>query len=151
MQLDTIVLRLLMRLCALLLFALTIQAQAPTEVPKAKPVGTMKELMLEFIFPTSNEVFYVSRNENKSEKEWIELRYNALMLAESANILMSPERAYDNDQWMRDAKLLWDVGSKAFKFAKARDLPALEALNDELYEACQSCHVHYRPGYKRRL
>ena len=73
------------------------------------------------------------------------------MLAESANILMSPQRAYDNDRWMRDAKLLWDVGNKAYIAAKAKDLPALEALNDELYEACQSCHEHYRPGYKRRL
>ena len=140
-----------MRLCILLACALLIQAQAPTPIPGAKPVGTMKELMLDYIFPTSNEIFYVSRDENKTEKNWIDLRSNALMLAESANLLMSPQRAYDNDQWMRDAKLLWDVGDKAFKAAKAKDLPALEALNDELYEACQSCHVHYRPGYKRRL
>jgi cytochrome c556 len=140
-----------MRPIAILLLASVIQAQAPTAVPKVKPVGTMKELMLDYIFPTSNEIFYVSRNENKTEKDWVDLRANALMLAESANILMSPERAYDNDQWMREAKLLWDVGDKAFKAAKAKDLPALEALNDELYEACQSCHVSYRPGYKRRL
>jgi cytochrome c556 len=140
-----------MRLCILLLSALLIQAQAPAPTPGVKPVGTMKELMLDYIFPTSNEIFYVSRDENKTEKNWIDLRSNALMLAESANLLMSPQRAYDNDQWMRDAKLLWDVGDKAFKAAKAKDLPALEALNDELYEACQSCHVHYRPGYKRRL
>ena len=145
-----------MRICTLLSFALisqaaTIQAQAPTEVPKATAVGTMKELMLDYIFPTSNEIFYVGRNENKTEKDWNDLKSNALMLAESANILMSPQRAYDNEQWMREAKLLWDVGNKAYKFAKAKDLPALEALNDELYEACQSCHVRYRPGYKRRL
>jgi len=127
------------------------QAQAPTAMPAAKPVGTMSELMLDYIFPTSNEIFYVSRNEQKSLKDWNDLRSNALMLAESANILMSPQRAYDNDRWMRDAKLLWDVGNKAFIAAKAKDLPALEALNDELYEACQSCHEHYRPGYKRRL
>jgi cytochrome c556 len=35
--------------------------------------------------------------------------------------------------------------------SKAKDLEGMKALNDELYEACQSCHVHYRPGYKRRL
>jgi len=53
--------------------------------------------------------------------------------------------------WMKDAKLLRDVGTKAYVAAKAKDLAALEALNAELYEACQSCHVHYRPGYRRRL
>src|SRR5437868_10210621 len=123
----------------LLFLAGAAMAQAPptpAPVPEKflKSVGTMSELMLDFIFPTSNEIFYVGRNENKTEKDWNDLKSNALMLAESANILMSPQRAYDNEQWMREAKLLWDVGNKAYKFAKAKDLPALEALNDELYE-----------------
>jgi cytochrome c556 len=73
-----------------------------------------------------------------------------LILAESANLLMAENRAKDQVQWMQDAKLLWDVGNKAFIAAKAKDEAALEALNAELYEACQSCHVHYRPGYRRR-
>jgi cytochrome c556 len=51
---------------------------------------------------------------------------------------------------MRDANLLRVVGEKAFAFAKAKDLEGLKSLNDDLYEACQSCHVHYRPGYRRR-
>ena len=72
------------------------------------------------------------------------------MLAESANLLMADNRARDKDRWMKDARLLWTVGNKAFIAAKARDLPALEALNAELYEACQSCHEHYRPGYRRQ-
>ena len=58
-----------MRPFALLLLSAAVQAQAPTEVPKAKPVGTMSELMLDYIFPTSNEIFYVSRNEEKSAKD----------------------------------------------------------------------------------
>jgi cytochrome c556 len=111
----------------------------------------MKELMLNVIFPTSNEIFYVGRNEEKTYKDWSDLQNNALMLGEAANILMAENRARDKDRWMKDAKLLWDVGDKAFKLAKAKDLEGLKALNDDLYEACQSCHEHYRPGYKRRL
>jgi hypothetical protein len=128
-------------------------AQAPsTETPPGiQSVGTMSELMLDVIYPTSDEIFYVSRDDKKSGKDWTDLKRNALMLAESANLLMAPNRARDNDQWMKDAQLLRDVGNKAYVAAKAKDLPALEALNAELYEACQSCHVHYRPGYRRRL
>jgi hypothetical protein len=126
------------------------QTQAPAEVPSIKSVGTMSELMLDLIYPTSDEIFYVSREQKKSEKEWLDLRNNALVLAESANLLMADNRARDKDRWMKDAGLLWTVGNKAFIAAKARDLPALEALNAELYEACQSCHEHYRPGYRRR-
>jgi hypothetical protein len=111
----------------------------------------MSELMLDIVYPTSNEIFYVGRNEEKTEADWVALRRNALMMAEAANILMADNRAKDKDRWMRDAKLLWDVGDKAYKLAKAKDLEGMKALNDDLYEACQLCHVHYRPGYKRRL
>lgn len=113
-------------------------------------VGTMSELMLKIVYPTSNAIFYVGRNQQKTEKDWQELQAAALTLAETGNLLMSPGRAPDKGAWMRDAALLRNVGEKAFKAANARDLSALEALNDELYEACQSCHEHYRPGYRRR-
>jgi predicted RNA-binding Zn ribbon-like protein len=139
-----------MRPGILILLAGSMMAQAPAP-PGLESVGTMKELMLDLIFPVSNEIFYVSRNEKKSEKDWFDLRQNALTLAETANVLMAENRARDKDRWMRDANLLREVGRKAYVAAKAKDLPALEALNDELYEACQSCHEHYRPGYRRRL
>ena len=138
-----------MRAGVLILLASAAMAQAP-EPPTLQSIGTMKELMLDLIFPVSNEIFYVSRNEKKSEKDWFDLRQNALTLAETANVLMAENRAKDKDRWMRDANLLREVGRKAYAAAKAKDLPALEALNDELYEACQSCHEHYRPGYRRR-
>jgi len=90
-------------------------AQAPAQAP----VGTMKELMVDFIFPTSNEIFYVGRNEQKTEKDWNDLQHNALMLAESANLLMADGRARDKDRWMKDALLLKDVGTKAYRASKA--------------------------------
>ena len=146
-----------MRLLVLLVLTGAVLAQAPStqapsnETPALKSIGTMSEVMVRVIFPTSNEIFYVGRNENKTEKDWEDLRNNALMLAESANLLMADNRAKDKDRWMKDARLLRDVGDKAFKFAKVKDLEGLKALNDELYEACQSCHEHYRPGYRRKL
>jgi hypothetical protein len=145
------------RLLAFFLLAAVTQAQAPApdappvELPRPKPIGTMTELMLYMVYPTSDEIFYVGRKENKTEGEWLALQHNAMMLGESANLLMADHRARDKDRWMKDAQLLWDVGNKAFKAAKARDLEALKALNAELYESCQSCHEHYRPGYRRRL
>jgi len=143
-----------MRLSALFLLSGMLLAQAP-QTPEPAPrtiesVGSMKDLMLDVIYPTSDQIFYVSRDEKKTEKDWIALRQNALTLAESANLLMADNRARDKGVWMTDARLLWEVGNKAYKDAKARDLDGLEGLNAELYEACQSCHVHYRPGYRRK-
>jgi len=126
---------------------------SPTAASKV-PIfpATMKELMVDLIFPTSNELFYVSRNEPKTSGDWMKLEMNFLALAESANVLMAPPRARDQGQWMKDAKLLLDVAVKAYRLAKAKDYEALTApeLNEEIYEACQACHVNYRPGYKRR-
>ena len=112
--------------------------------------ATMKELMVDLIFPTSNALFYVSREEPKNGVEWAQLELTFLTLAESANLLMAAPRARDQGQWMDDAKLLLNVGIKVYRNAKAKNFEALVDLNDELYESCQSCHVHYRPGYRRR-
>jgi hypothetical protein len=116
----------------------------------AQPVASMAELMVDLIYPASDTIFYVSRAEPANGVEWNRLQLNALALAESANLLMAPERARDREQWMADARLLLDAGRAAYRGAKARDYDALVALNAELYEACQSCHEHYRPGYRRR-
>ena len=51
---------------------------------------------------------------------------------------------------MQDAKLMLDAGRAAFRAAKAKDVAALEAVNDQLYTSCTSCHQHYRPNYGRR-
>jgi cytochrome c556 len=117
--------------------------------PAAQPqrIGTMSELMVHMIYPTSDAVFYISSRTPKTDAEWAELQAKTLTLAESANLLMMPGRARDQDRWMHDARLMLDAGWAAFKAAKAKDVAALEALSDQLYESCVTCHKNYRPDY----
>jgi hypothetical protein len=110
----------------------------------------MSELMVKIIYPASDAIFYITTREPKTEAEWVELQGKALAVAESANLLMMPGRARDQDRWMDDAKLMLDAGRAAFRAAKAKDVAALDALNDQLYTSCTSCHQHYRPNYGRR-
>jgi cytochrome c556 len=72
------------------------------------------------------------------------------MLAESANLLMMPGRAKDQDGWMKDAQRLLDAGTAAFEAAKAKDVDKLAGLNDQMYAACVACHNDYRPNYRKR-
>ena len=140
-----------MRVLVLLLLAGMLLAQAPpAQAPTARPVGTMSELMIDVVYPTSNAVFYIFREPPKNQVEWDNFKTQALTLAESANLLMMPSRARDQDKWMADAKLLWDVGNKAYRAAQAKNLDAILALNDELNTACVQCHMDYRPAYGRR-
>lgn len=115
-----------------------------------QPASTMSELMVKIIYPASDAIFYITTREPKTEVEWVEVQAKALAVAESANLLMMPGRARDQDRWMQDAKLMLDAGRAAFRAAKAKDVAALDALNDQLYTSCTSCHQHYRPNYGRR-
>jgi hypothetical protein len=124
----------------------SVAAQAPA--PQA--VGSMSELMVQLLRPTSDAVFYITTRTPATDAEWLDLQARTLTLAESANLLMMPARARGREQWLRDAKLLLDAGRAAFEAARAHDVKKLEALNDQLYESCVACHTHFRPGYGRK-
>jgi cytochrome c556 len=133
-------------------FAITIAlagavAQAGPSPPPMRNVGSMSDLMVKVIYPASDALFYIESRTPKTDAEWTVLEGQALMVAESANLLMMPGRARDQQQWMADAKLMLDAGADALKFAKVRNVEAIAALSDRLYESCTSCHKHYRPDY----
>jgi hypothetical protein len=146
--------RTLASIIALVAVAAAVHVPAAQDKSAAAPpmqrIGTMSELMVHLIYPTSDAVFYISSRTPKTEAEWTELQAKTLMLAESANLLMMPGRARDQGQWMKDSKLMLDAGNAAFRAAKAKDVAALEALSDQLYESCVTCHKNYRPDYGKK-
>ena len=114
--------------------------------PSTARVGTMSELMVHIIYPTSDAVFYVSSRTPETDAQWAELQAKTLTLAESANLLMMPGRTRPG-QWNRDSRQMLDAAWGAFKAAKAKDLAGVEAVSDQLYESCVGCHKAYRPDY----
>ena len=121
--------------------------QAGSDKPPMRNVGSMSDLMVKIIYPTSDALFYIESRTPKSDAEWTTLEGQALMLAETANLLMMPGRARDQQQWMADARLMLDAGAAAVKAAKTKNVDAISALSDQLLESCTSCHKHYRPNY----
>jgi hypothetical protein len=136
-------------LAVVILVGPELRAQSPAPASDLKVIGTMSELMIRIIYPASDAVFYITTRTPESDVQWGELQGQTLMLAEAANLLMMPGHARDQDRWMTDAKLMRDAGAAAFKAAKAKDVKALEAVNDSLYQSCTTCHMHYRPNYGR--
>lgn len=139
-----------MKKTAGILLACAVAAAIMAQESPFQAVGTMSQLMINIVYPTSNAIFYVGRGAPKNQQEWNEMSNNALTLAESGNLLMMPARARDNDKWMADAKLLVDVGAAAYKAAQAKDADGLVALSDQLNTACVQCHMDYRPNYRKR-
>jgi cytochrome c556 len=109
-------------------------------------VGTMSELMVHLIYPTSDAIFYISSRTPSTDAEWTALQAQTLTLAESANLLMMPGRTRPG-QWNKDSRQMLDAAAAAFKAAKAKDTAAIEAVSDQLLESCTSCHKAYRPDY----
>ena len=120
-------------------------AQSPSET--FPPVATVRQLMLDLIHPSSNDILLaIYRGGPKDEKEWAAVRRSAVTLAESGNMLMMQGRARDQGDWMKDAKLLVDVGNSAYKAAQAKDGDALAGLAGAVDNSCTTCHKQYRPN-----
>lgn len=128
--------------------AMAQESSQPAQTFRA--VGTMSQLMIDIIYPTSDAIFYVDREPPKTSKQWNDLAAQALTLAESGNLLLMEGRARDQKNWVLDSKMMIDLGAKAFKAAQEHNLDGIRALNDPLNAACVTCHQQYRPGYHRR-
>jgi hypothetical protein len=123
-------------------------AQAPAE--PFPPVTSVKQLMLDLIYPSSNDILLAIYRGGpggpKDDKDWAAVRRGAVTLAESGNLLMMRGRARDQGDWMKDAKLLVDAGNAAYKAAQAKDANALAVLAGALDASCTTCHRQYRPN-----
>ncbi|HLI82744.1 MAG TPA: hypothetical protein VKV17_02440 [Bryobacteraceae bacterium] len=124
------------RLSALLVATVAGLAQTPT----------MKQLMLDLIHPSSNEILLmVNRAGPANEAEWAAARHSALTLAESGSLLASRAPAGNAADWARNASLLADAGAAAYKAALAKDPAALAAAADAIDRSCTACHKQFRP------
>ncbi len=120
-------------------------------VRSMRRIGSMSQLMVHLIYPTSNAVFYIETRTPTTEAEWGELEAKTLMFGEAANLLLMPDRIREPEaQWISDATLLLEVGRAALRETRNRDVEALAGLNDQLYQSCTTCHRNFRQGYGRR-
>src|SRR5262249_33919652 len=110
------------RLRSIVIILLVGVSSVSAQSPAPRAIGSMSELMVEVLYPTSDAIFYIGTRTPANSREWGDLQAKALMLAESANLLMMPGYARDQDRWMADSTLLRDAGAAAFKAAKAKDL-----------------------------
>jgi hypothetical protein len=129
-------------LAGVFLLSAVLAAQAPSDAPQ--PVASMKQLMLDIIHPASNSLLLlVNRGGPGNDREWAEARRNALVLAESGNLLMMRNRAAG---WTADARLLTEAGAAAYKSVETKDVKALATSAERIDASCTTCHKHSRPN-----
>ncbi len=172
-----------MRLSAVAVLAAALVACGGPPPVEPRPAATVEELMRMMIDPAADAVWDAVVTEStpegivetrpETDGDWIRLRRQAVLLAESANLLLvegrriaAPESrsdlpgidlhpdaieellAEDWDSWAEAARGLGDTSATVLEAVDARDVDALLAAGAELDYACERCHaVYWYPGH----
>ncbi len=140
-------------LCALVLGC---SALTPPPGPAAPPFNTamnVKELMVWIVDPSVDVIWdsvgtiYTEAGTKelapRTDEQWDAVRNSAAIVAESGNLLMMDGRARDRGPWTSFARALTDAANGARKAAEAKNIEALFAAGEDLYNVCSSCHRRY--------
>lgn len=85
----------------------------------------------------------------KTNADWAAVRDAAMILAESGNLLLLPERVQEGEQWTILAQALTATGRQALAAAEARDPEAVFDAGGEVYLVCAECHAAFAPDALR--
>jgi hypothetical protein len=135
--------RLLALSLLLILASVGCARQPPAAAVAPQPVASVKQLMEAMVIPSSDALFKVGQEEPKDDKAWAALRLQAVVLAESGNLLMLEGRARDREEWMNRSRALVEAGSVALEATEARNVTALLDAGDRIAETCEACHERY--------
>ena len=135
-----------------LLAATALGAAAGAQAPAASAVGSMSDLMVKMIYPTSDAIFYITTREPKTEADWGELQAKALTLAESANLLTIPGRICSNGApvpvkdaaWAAFVQQLRNGSMQAYQAAKTKDQDKMIDASNAVNASCEGCHRKWR-------
>jgi hypothetical protein len=115
------------------------------QAPGFRPVGTVRQIMLGIVAPSSDVIFAVPNKLPTDDAGWQRVQNSSLTLAEAANLLMIPGRAKDKNDWMKFASQLNAVGAEAFKAANMKNAAALDDIGNKIDALCEGCHAKYLP------
>jgi cytochrome c556 len=152
-------------------------AEAPVP-PAYTTAATIKDLMLSMIDPAADAVWLsvttvqtvqgVEETRPRTDADWTNVRHGALMLAESANLLMMPGRrvarpgetsetpgvelepeemdaliAKDREAWNARAIELHRAADAVLAAVEARDADKVFEVGETIERACENCHSQY--------
>jgi cytochrome c556 len=133
------------------------------QVVSPKSVASTKDIMLTMSIPASNALFDAGAKEKLTDEEWAGFRKQAVLLAESGNLLMTPGRMATGQNkggatkgkaakgvvanpagWNAAAKALRDAGELAVTAIDKKDLDMLSGdVGEKILNSCSGCHDKY--------
>jgi hypothetical protein len=114
------------------------------------PIATVEQIMETTVEPVSNKVFDAAAWENgvqvggpKTDEDWKMVEANALMLAETGNLLLMGSRKKDGVGWVTRTQAMMDAANEAARAAAAKNTDGVFNAGTKIYLACTGCHLQY--------
>jgi len=133
--------------------ARTAAPEAAPAVPAVPTIGTVKHVMQAMTMPNAAAIWDsvstivdekgVTENQPRTDEEWFAVEASAAVLAESANMLLSPDRAIDSGNWAKFATELRNSSNTALAAAQKKDPAGILAVGEVINESCDACHESY--------
>lgn len=77
---------------------------------------------------------------------WKAIRSDALILAESCNLLLYRKPDKEADKWVELSLATRDAGAKFYLAAKQRDFASSREAYEKMLTQCNACHKHFDDG-----
>jgi hypothetical protein len=85
-------------------------------------------------------------SEPTERQVWKAIRSDALILAESCNLLLYRKPDKDADKWVEFSLATRDAGAKFYLAAKQRDFPNSRKAYELMLTQCNACHKQFDDG-----
>lgn len=108
-----------------------------------EPVASAKDLMKLLVIPASDGLYDAAAEPPKTDEGWAAVRRHALILAESANLLMVGRRGPDQGEWLTRARAQLDAARGVIVAVDAKNPDALSTAANLVDVACTACHAKY--------
>lgn len=109
-----------------------------------QPVASVTEIMTAMVIPSSNVVGNVGLDGDPDNAAWVETERQAIILAESGNLLLMPSRAQGREDWIAAAKDMVSAAADALEAARRKDIDLLQLdISGAIFDACTKCHDVY--------
>jgi hypothetical protein len=132
---------------------------APPSAPAAPPFETTvstKDLMANVLEPGADVVWEsvgtIMTKEGTFERapqtddEWADVRAAAIVVAESGNLLMMPQRSSGSDEWVKLSQAMMEQAKRVIKATDAKDKQGVFDTGADLYDSCVNCHKRFDPA-----
>lgn len=121
------------------------QQPRPKSPPRLSAVAETKLLMEGLNQPNFLGLEKTLRNPPKDADSWVFARGQALLIAETGNLLMiRPPNNPGQDEWMQSASSMRDIASKLARAIAAQDVEQSRAGLRALAVTCNQCHSTFR-------